>query len=109
MSDESSKKPTHEQSSNRTAGKAVKKESWLVRLEKGLHDFYVTPYRRSFARAQREEDDLFMLLVFAESLGVPNPAAFYTMEMLPLIYDRFHEWHTRMGMEKSPLDHISCC
>ena len=81
------------------------KQSWLAKLEKGLHDFYVTPYRRSFARAQREEDDLFMLLVFAESLGVPNPAAYYTMELLPLVY----EWHTRMGMERSPLDHVSCC
>ena len=109
MTDESSNKPGHEQPSKSGAKKAAKQESWLMKLEKGLHEFYVTPYRRSFARAQRDEDDLFMLLVFAESLGVPNPAAFYTMEMLPLIYDRFHEWHTRMGMERSPLDHISCC
>ena len=50
-----------------------------------------------------------MLLVMAESLGVPNPAAFYTLELLPVVYDRFHEWHQRMGMERSPLDHISCC
>ena len=85
------------------------KKSFLARVEQGLFDFYVTPYRRSFARAQRDEEDLFMLLIFADSLGVPNPAAYYTLEMLPLIYDRFHEWHTRMGMERSPLDHISCC
>ena len=81
----------------------------LQRIEGGLHEFYVTPYRRSFARAQRDEEDLFMLLVFAESMGVPNPAAFYTMKLLPVVYDRFHDWHVRMGMEKSPLDHISCC
>lgn len=84
-------------------------KSLLARIEQGLHDYYVAPYRRSFARAQRDEDDLFMLLVFADSLGVPNPAAFYTLELLPIVYDRFHEWHTRMGMERSPLDHISCC
>jgi len=36
------------------------KESLLKRIEKGLHEYYVTPYRRSFARAQRDEDDLFM-------------------------------------------------
>lgn len=84
-------------------------KSILAKLEAGLHDYYVAPYRRSFARAQRDEEDLFMLLVFAESLGVPNPAAFYTMELLPIVYDQFHEWHTRMGMERSPLDHISCC
>lgn len=85
------------------------KESFLKRLEKGLYDYYVSPYRRSFARAQRDEEDLFMMLVFAESMGLPNPASYYTLELLPLVYDRFHEWHQRMGMERSPLDHIGCC
>ena len=85
------------------------KESFLKRLEKGVYEYYVSPYRRSFARAQRDEDDLFMMLVFAESMGLPNPASYYTLELLPLVYDRFHEWHKRMGMERSPLDHIGCC
>ncbi len=85
------------------------KESLLKRIENGLREYYVTSYRRSFARAQRDEEDLFMLLILAESLGVPNPAAFYTMELLPVVYDRFHEWHKRMGMERSPLEHVSCC
>ena len=81
----------------------------LKRIEGGLYDYYAVSYRRAFARARRDEEDLFLLLVFAESLGVPNPAAFYTLELLPLVYDRFHEWHKRMGMDRSPLDHISCC
>ncbi|PCI54502.1 MAG: DNA helicase [Alphaproteobacteria bacterium] len=87
----------------------AKKASLLKRIEQGLYEFYSTPYRRSMARAQRDEEDLFMLLVFAENLGIPNPAAYYTMELLPIVYDRFHEWHKRMGMERSPLDHIHCC
>lgn len=74
-----------------------------------IKEFYFAPHRRAFARAQREQEDLFMLLVFAESLGIPNPATFYTLELLPVVYDRFHEWHQRMGMDKSPLDHIHCC
>lgn len=84
-------------------------KSFFDKIEASLHEYYVAPYRRSFVRAKRDEEDLFMLLVFAESLGVPNPAAFYTMELLPIVYDQFHEWHVRMGMEKSPLDHVSCC
>ncbi|HJO10743.1 MAG: cory-CC-star protein [Gammaproteobacteria bacterium] len=86
-----------------------KQKSLLARIEQGLHEFYVTPYRRSFARAQRDEEDLFMLLIFAESMGIPNPASYYTLELLPVVYDRFHEWHKRMGMERSPLDHVHCC
>lgn len=79
------------------------------RARSGLYEFYVAPYRRTFARAQRDEEDLFMMLVLSEALGVPNPASYYTVELLPVVYDRFHDWHRRMGMERSPLDHISCC
>lgn len=86
-----------------------KSKSLLARFEEGLREYYVAPYRREFARAQRDEDDLFMMLVFSESLGIPNPATYYTMELLPVVYDRFHDWHRRMGMERSPLDHVSCC
>jgi hypothetical protein len=81
----------------------------LARMEAGLREFYVAPYRRTFARAAREEEDLFMLLVYAESLGVPNPAAYYTLELMPVMYERFHDWHRRMGMAHSPLEHLRCC
>ena len=59
--------------------------------------------------ARREEDDLFMLFVFAELMGVPNPAAYYTLELQPLLLERFHEWHQRQGLEHSPLDGFRCC
>jgi hypothetical protein len=81
----------------------------MARLSDGLHEFYAAPYRRAFARAGRDEEDLFMLLVFSEALGVPNPASYYTLELMPAMYDRFHAWHRRMGMERSPLDHVGCC
>ncbi|MCQ9342947.1 DNA helicase [Corynebacterium sp. 153RC1] len=81
----------------------------LSKFLKGLNEFYVAPYRATMAKAQREEDDLFMLLVLSEALGVPNPVNFYTLELLPLVYEDFHAWHRRMGMEHSPLENISCC
>ena len=63
----------------------------------------------AIARARRDENDLFMLFVFSELMGVPNPAAYYTLELQPLLLERFHEWHQRMGMEHSPLDGFRCC
>ncbi len=74
-----------------------------------LREFYDAPHRGALARARREEEDLFLLLVFSEMMGVPNPAAYHTLELLPLVYEEFHDWHRRMGMERSPLDHIRCC
>lgn len=72
-------------------------------------EFYNAPYRAAIARARREQDDLFMLLVFSEMMGVPNPVSYYTLELQPILLERFHEWHRRIGMEHSPLDHIKCC
>src|SRR5699024_2809157 len=87
-------------------------DRWQTRLlafKDGLNEFYAGPYRQTFARAARDEEDLFMMMVFSEALGVPNPATYYTAELMPIMYERFHDWHTRMGMEHSPLDTISCC
>jgi hypothetical protein len=81
----------------------------LKRFSELATEFYVAPYRGAIARARRDEDDLFMLFVFAELMGVPNPVAYYTLELQPVLLERFHEWHTRMGMEHSPLDGMRCC
>lgn len=81
----------------------------LSALGKLLREFYSAPYRGAIARAKRQEDDLFMLLVFSEMVGVPNPASYYTLELQPLLYEDFHEWHKRMGMDHSPLEWFSCC
>lgn len=75
----------------------------------GLHEFYVGPYRQTFLRERQKEDDFFTLVVLGEALGVPDPAAYYTMELFPFLYEDFHAWHRRMGMPDSPLDHIACC
>jgi hypothetical protein len=83
--------------------------AWLEEAGRLADEFYAGPYRAAIARAMRDEEDLFMLLVFAETMGVPNPATYHTLELQPLLLERFHEWHTRMGMERSPLDHFRCC
>lgn len=79
------------------------------RVETLLNEFYMAPYRGAVARARRDQDDLFMLFVFSELLGVPNPAAYFTLELQPILLERFHEWHVRMGLEHSPLEGFRCC
>src|SRR5699024_137226 len=82
---------------------------WWQRFSAGLKEYYVAPYRRTSARAKRDAEDLFMMLVMSEALGVPNPASGVTLELLPEMLDRMHEWHTRQGLEQSPFDGMSCC
>jgi hypothetical protein len=83
--------------------------SWMRTVSTFLSEFYVSPYRGAVARARRDQDDLFMLLVYSDLMGVPNPASYYTLELQPILMERFHEWHTRMGIEHSPLDGLKCC
>lgn len=83
--------------------------SWCSHANELGTQYYNAPYRAAIARAKRDEDDLFMLLVFAEMMGIPNPASWYTLELQPILLERFHDWHVRMGMERSPLDHFRCC
>ena len=84
------------------------RDRWRA-LHAGLREFYVGPYRGTLAREQRTEDDFFTLLVLGESLGVPDPAAYYTIELMPAVFEDFHAWHRRVGMPRSPLEHVACC
>jgi len=72
-------------------------------------EFFFSPYRSAAGRRAREEEDLFLLLCFSDMLGIPNPVNYYTLELLPAMLERFHEWHLRKGMEHSPLDGFKCC
>lgn len=78
-------------------------------IESLLRELYVAPYRRALGQAWRDEDDLFLLFVFSEALGVPSPMGLHALELMPLVYERFHAWHKRMGMPRSPLDGLRCC
>ena len=82
---------------------------WLRRLNDFYDEVYQAPYRRLERRARRRQEDLFRLMVMSESLGVPNPVSFYTLELLPFMLEDFHQWHQRMGMEHSPLEGFRCC
>ncbi|GAB2926103.1 cory-CC-star protein [Rheinheimera gaetbuli] len=84
-------------------------KTWFKKASFYAEEAYNAPYRSAIARAKREQDDLFMLLIFSEMMGVPNPASYYTLELQPLLMERFHDWHIRMGMEHSPLDNVKCC
>lgn len=84
------------------------KEKWQA-FKAGWHEYYYARYRGTMARTARDENDFFMLVVLGEALGIPNPMAYETAELWPYLREDLHEWHTRMGMERSPFDHIGCC
>lgn len=81
----------------------------LARLLAGWDQALRLGHESAVRRELEELDDLFLLLCFTESCGLPNPASWHTLELYPAMLEEFHAWHRRMGMERSPLDHLRCC
>jgi hypothetical protein len=74
-----------------------------------LHDeFFVSKWRSGLQREARRQQDLLLTLVFLESLGVENPATYYTLELYPELVAGFHDWHRRQGMEHAPEPGFCC-
>lgn len=70
---------------------------------------FFAPYRSQIQREYLRERDLFLLVGFSDLLGVPNPVAFYTLELYPELIEQFHEWHVRLGMQQAPDGGFRCC
>ena len=70
--------------------------------------FYLR-YEQDLQREAIELNDLFMLMVYMEIVGLPNPVTLYLLELYPHLLSEFHLWHRRMGIERSPLDNLPCC
>ena len=83
----------------------------LIRLRLGdiLRGAVLSRYERDLRQQTAELNDLFLLLCFMEAAGLPNPATLYLLEVYPYLLDQFHQWHKRMGIERSPIDSLPCC
>jgi hypothetical protein len=81
-----------------------------IRAAKDIYEgIYFAPYRAAIHREYLKQRDLFFILAFSDLMGVPNPVAFYTLELYPELIDQFHEWHLRLGMPVSPDGGFRCC
>jgi len=48
-----------------------------------------------------DEMDNFMLLCFADLLGLPSPTTYYTLEVLPYVAEELDSWEVRIMGRKS--------
>ena len=47
--------------------------------------------------------DNFMIIIFSDFLGIPNPLSYYTIELIPYFGNDLEGWENRMGDRKSVL------
>lgn len=59
---------------------------------------------QSFLHIEAEADesmDQFMLLCFADMLGLDMPTTYYALELLPYLSEEMSAWQSRMGDKHS--------
>ena len=85
----------------------------VMSFSRNFRDFFhgaaYGQYERELRRQAAELNDLFLLLCYLEIVGLPNPATLYLLDVYPYLLDQFHQWHRRMGMDRSPLGTLPCC
>ncbi|MGB4146103.1 MAG: hypothetical protein WBJ86_02180 [Acetomicrobium sp.] len=75
-----------------------------------LKDFFATllrPINKTHPMGMKEAldaNDAFMLLVFGDLLGIPNPTSYYTLELLPYLADDIERWQQRMAVKGTVLE-----
>jgi len=61
-------------------------------------------HRKSRSMLDKEamdQMDNFMLICFADNLGIPIPTSYYTLELLPYLAEDLEKWQRRMMRRKS--------
>lgn len=70
-----------------------------------ISDFLEGAFKVKASSVIRKEafdlNDDFMLLLFGDFLGIPNPVSYYTLELLPYLADELESWERRILNRKS--------
>ena len=65
-----------------------------------VSDFLDALFRDSATKIIRKEafdlNDSFLLLLFGELLGLPNPFSYYALQLLPFLADEIEGWERRI-------------
>ncbi|WP_232212950.1 cory-CC-star protein [Saccharomonospora saliphila] len=69
------------------------------KLEAGHDALFTARWRQGLRGQARREQDTLRALVLLDSLGVDNPVAYETLDVIPYLVADVHEWHRRMGRE----------
>jgi hypothetical protein len=55
----------------------------------------------ALVKEAHDANDMVLLLLFGDLLGIPNPASYYMLELLPLVAGELEGWERRMQNRRS--------
>lgn len=75
---------------------------WLHEWLHGLwHGMIEHPAYEAIEHEAEDTEDLFFLACFMDAFGLPSPASYYTVELLPYVAEEFDAWERRMWDRES--------
>ena len=80
----------------------------IKNLIRTIEEYYESSYRGVLNREKKQIDDFFMIILFSEMMGIPNPYEFYTLEIMIDFMPNFHKWHKSVGLNESPFENLPC-
>lgn len=87
---------------------AARIEAFRRTVREVLHGLYhgmiEHPATENIEKEAEDIEDLFLLATFADVLGVPSPASYYTVELLPYLGEELYQWERRMWDRDSVIE-----
>ncbi len=69
-----------------------------------LYGMLLYDFERTLRRERGQLEQLFMLLVFGEMIGVPVLPPYYTLRLLPYVVPVYHRWKHSVLRERDLTD-----
>ncbi|MFQ5868164.1 MAG: hypothetical protein ACE5IT_09285 [bacterium] len=77
------------------------KEKILPTIQGFLEDHFKMSATSIIRKEAFDTNDNFIILLFGDLLGIPNPVSYYTLELLPYLAEELEGWERRMQNRKS--------
>ncbi|GAA3725807.1 hypothetical protein HDA32_003427 [Spinactinospora alkalitolerans] len=78
------------------------------RVEEFHEAWFETRWRHALRREARTQQDTLRALLLLETLGVDDPVAYETLDLIPYMVADLHEWHLRMGRREFGEPGVCC-
>lgn len=78
------------------------------RVESFYEELFDSRWRQESLREARAQHDTLRALVVLDSLGVDNPVAYETLDLVPHLLAEAHDWHLRMGRRDAGMPGMCC-
>ncbi len=81
-------------------GETRQKQPWSRNLKDVLYGLFVFDFEQNLRAESIRNTDVFLALTVGELLGLPLHTSYYTLQLLPYVFDELPFWKRRACRER---------